>query len=209
MKTITRAVIAAVAGLAIIGDAFLLFIKPHLAQQATSGTGLSLASGDGASASDGSGSVNDSSNSGSTGTDSDTSDGDATDSGSGDSSNAGTSSDSADSSSSSADTDAGANSDTNSTLKDGTYTSVASPNAYGEIQLQVKVEGGKITTITTVKAPTHGRSQSVNAQAIPELTDRAINAQSSDIQFVSGATETSTAFVNSLQDAINQAQNAG
>ncbi|TPF93499.1 FMN-binding protein [Bifidobacterium sp. UTBIF-78] len=199
MKTVTRAVIAAVAGLAIIGDAFLLFVKPHLAQQAASGTGLSLAGGDGASTSDASGSGSASGNSGSTGTDS----------GSGDSSNAGTSSDSADSSSSSADTDAGSNSDTNSTLKDGTYTSVASPNAYGEIQLQVKVEGGKITTITTVKAPTHGRSQSVNAQAIPELTDRAISAQSSDIQFVSGATETSTAFVNSLQDAINQAQNAG
>lgn len=199
MKTITRAVIAAVAGLAIIGDAFLLFVKPHLAQQAASSTGLSLASGDGASASGGNESGSASGNSGSTGTDSS----------SGDSSSAGTGSDSADSSSSSADTDAGANSDTNSTLKDGTYTSVASPNAYGEIQLQVKVEGGKITTITTVKAPTHGRSQSVNAQAIPELTDRAISAQSSDIQFVSGATETSTAFVNSLQDAINQAQNAG
>ena len=192
MKTITRAVIAAVAGLAIIGDAFLLFVKPHLAQQAASGTGLSLAGGDGASSSDGSGSVNGSGNSGSTGSDSDTSDG-------------GT----ADSSSSSAGTDADANNNTGNTLKDGTYTSVASPNAYGEIQLQVKVEDGKITTITTVKAPTHGRSQSVNAQAIPELTDRAISAQSSDIQFVSGATETSTAFVNSLQDAINQAQNAG
>ena len=196
MKTITRAVIAAVAGLAIIGDAFLLFIKPHLAQQAASGTGLSLAGGSGASASNGNGSSSASGNSG-------TSDGSATDSGSGDSSNAGTGSDSADSSNSSADTGSG------NTLKDGTYTSVASPNAYGEIQLQVKVEGGKITTITTVKAPTHGRSQSVNAQAIPELTDRAISAQSSDIQFVSGATETSTAFVNSLQDAINQAQNAG
>ncbi|OZG59850.1 FMN-binding domain-containing protein [Bifidobacterium myosotis] len=199
MKTITRAVIAAVAGLAIIGDAFLLFVKPHLAQQAASGSGLSLASGNDASASGGNESGSASGNSGSTGTDS----------GSGDSSNAGTSSDSADSSSSSADTDADANNNTGNTLKDGTYTSVASPNAYGEIQLQVKVEGGKITTITTVKAPTHGRSQSVNAQAIPELTDRAISAQSSDIQFVSGATETSTAFVNSLQDAINQAQNAG
>lgn len=200
MKTITRAVIAAVAGLAIIGDAFLLFVKPHLAQQAASSTGLSLAGGSGASASNGNGSSSASGNSG-------TSDGSATDSGSGDSSSTGAGSDSADSSSSSADTDT--NTGSGNTLKDGTYTSVASPNAYGEIQLQVKVEDGKITTITTVKAPTHGRSQSVNAQAIPELTDRAISAQSSDIQFVSGATETSTAFVNSLQDAINQAQNAG
>ncbi|PST46065.1 FMN-binding protein [Bifidobacterium callitrichos] len=157
--TITKAAIAAIAGLAIVADAFLLFVKPHLAQSPQSGT-----SGSGSS-----GGANDS----------------------------GTSSGDSSSSASSGE------------LKDGTYTSVASPNAYGEIQLQVTVKGGKITDIATVKMPTHGRSQSVNAQAIPELTDRAISAQSAEIQFVSGATETSTAFVNSLQDAINQSLNAG
>lgn len=166
--TITKAAIAAVAGLAIVADAFLLFVKPHLAQQ---GASSALAQSGSGTASSGSGS-----SAGSNGS-----------SASGDSSSSASSGE----------------------LKDGTYTSVASPNAYGEIQLQVTVKGGKITDITTVKMPTHGRSQSVNAQAIPELTDRAISAQSAEIQFVSGATETSTAFVNSLQDAINQSINAG
>lgn len=191
MKTVARTAIAVLAGLAIIGDAFLLFIKPHLAQQAGV-TGSALASngttssGNGSSANAQSESSTDSDSANST---------DSNDSSNTDSSDTGTDS----ASSGSADAN---------TLKDGTYTSVASPNAYGEIQLQVTVAGGQITTITTVKAPTHGRSQSVNAQALPMLTERAISAQSADIQFVSGATETSTAFVNSLQDAINQSLNA-
>ncbi|KAA8825513.1 FMN-binding protein [Bifidobacterium reuteri] len=191
MKTVTRAAIAVLAGLAIIGDAFLLFIKPHLAQQAgTTGSALAsngtTSSGNGSSANAQSESSTDSNSANSTD--------------SNDSTNSNDSTDSADSSNT--------ESTDSNTLKDGTYTSVASPNAYGEIQLQVTVAGGKITTITTVKAPTHGRSQSVNAQALPMLTERAISAQSADIQFVSGATETSTAFVNSLQDAINQSLNA-
>ena len=191
MKTVTRAAIAVLAGLAIIGDAFLLFIKPHLAQQAgTTGSALAsngtTSSGNGSSANAQSESSTDSNSANSTG--------------SNDSTDSADSADSADSSNT--------ESTDSNTLKDGTYTSVASPNAYGEIQLQVTVAGGQITTITTVKAPTHGRSQSVNAQALPMLTERAISAQSADIQFVSGATETSTAFVNSLQDAINQSLNA-
>ena len=162
---VTRALVALVAGLAVIADAFLLFVKPHLSQQSssasnTNGQSWTSNSSDSSSSNSGGNSSTDSSES------------------------------------------------STATLKDGTYTSVASPNAYGEIQLQVTVAGGKITTITTLQAPSHGRSQSVNAQALPELTNRAIAAQSADIQFVSGATETSTAFVNSLQDAINQSINA-
>ncbi|PJM78372.1 FMN-binding protein [Bifidobacterium scaligerum] len=187
MKTFTRTAIAIVAGLAIIGDAFLLFVKPHLAQQSTS-TGLATAGTE-----SGAGSTN----SNDAGTTDGTSNNSDSASGSNSADSSGTASDSSSDSS-----------DSSSTLTDGTYTSVSTPNEYGEIQLQVKVSGGKITTITTLKVPTHGRSQSVNAQAIPELTERAISAQSADIQFVSGATETSTAFVNSLQDAINQALNA-
>lgn len=167
---VTRTLVALVAGLAVVADAFLLFVKPHLSQQSSSASGTSGQSWTGGS-----------------------------------SANSGNSSNSPNS-----DSNSSANSSESETaaLKDGTYTSVASPNAYGEIQLQVTVAGGKITTITTLQAPSHGRSQSVNAQALPELTNRAIAAQSADIQFVSGATETSTAFVNSLQDAINQSINA-
>lgn len=187
---VTRAIVAAVAGLAVVADAFLLFVKPHLSQY-SSASGASGQLG----GTSGNTSGNDTSSGESSNGSSDTS-----------SSSNGSSSDSSSDSSSSSSSSTGSSADT---LQDGTYTSVASPNAYGEIQLQVTVKGGKITTITTLQAPSHGRSASVNAQALPELTDRAIAAQSADIQFVSGATETSTAFVNSLQDAINQSLNAG
>ncbi|KAB7789932.1 FMN-binding protein [Bifidobacterium leontopitheci] len=155
----TRILVAAVAGLAVIADAFLLFVKPHQ-QTATASQPTTTTSGSGSAQSN-------------------------------------------------ADSSGSADASTVGALQDGTYTSVASPNAYGKIQLEVKVEGGKITSITTLQAPSEGRSQSINAQALPELTSRAISAQSADIQFISGATETSTAFVNSLQDAINQSINAG
>ncbi|PLS30215.1 FMN-binding domain-containing protein [Bifidobacterium margollesii] len=168
--TITRAAVTAIAGLAIIGDAFLLFVKPHQMQGQSAASGATL--GASVSPDDSVGSSPDT-NSGSVGSNNSNNSGTAT-----------------------------------STLADGTYTSVASPNEYGEVQLQVTVKGGKITAINAVSYPNHtDRSQAISAQAIPELADRAISAQSSDIQFVSGATETSTAFANSLQDAINQALN--
>ncbi|KAB8294513.1 FMN-binding protein [Bifidobacterium avesanii] len=158
----TKTLIAVVAGLAVIGDAFLLFVKPH------------LGNGTAGSRSVASGAIGGSSPSPSSGT---------------------ASSEAADS---------------GSALRDGTYTSVATPNEYGEVQLQVTVSGGAITDIAAIAYPNHtNRSQAVSAQAIPQLIDRAISAQSARIQYVSGATETSTAFANSLQDAINQSLNAG
>ena len=200
-STVTRAAVAAVAGLAIVADAFLLFVKPHL-QQSGSGT-ASLAAGQPL------GSTGASGNAGGA----DGADTNAGQSGSGASSESGTASgsDSGTSAGSEASSDASSDTTTSTSgMKDGTYTSVASPNQYGEVQLQVTVKDGRITTVTALTYPNHTqRSQSISAQAIPELSDRAVAAQSSSIQYVSGATETSTAFVNSLQDAINQALNAG
>ena len=179
----TKTLIAIVAGLAVIGDAFLLFVKPHLNADSSASASASEAIGGSSTGTGTGGSASPSANS------------------SADPSAGSSASDSADSG---ADDTAGAG------LADGTYTSVATPNEYGEVQLQVTVAGGRITDIAAIAYPNHtSRSQAVSAQAIPQLIDRAISAQSSDIQFISGATETSTAFANSLQDAINQSLNAG
>lgn len=182
-SSIARGFVAGVAVLAVAADAFLLFVRPQLMQAQSaapsSGGALGASSPSGSSPS-------------ASGADSSSSDSSSSDSSSSDS----TSSDSTSGSQSSA-------------LKDGTYTSVSSPNEYGEVQLEVTVKGGRIDSIVALTYPNHTqRSQSISAQAIPELANRAIGAQSSQIEFVSGATETSTAFANSLQDAINQALNA-
>lgn len=74
------------------------------------------------------------------------------------------------------------------------------------------VAGKKKTTtkvtrkITGVKVPTYpnhtDRSVVINQQAIPVLVQETLRAQSANVDFVSRATDTSEAFVSSLQSAL-------
>ncbi|MCI1913272.1 MAG: FMN-binding protein [Schleiferilactobacillus perolens] len=96
---------------------------------------------------------------------------------------------------------------TSSKLKDGTYTGKSVETEHGPVQLQMTVAGGKISKINVVVFPNEEqRSERINAQALPILQKEALAAQSAKIQQVSGATETSDGFKDSLQNAINQAQ---
>ena len=55
-------------------------------------------------------------------------------------------------------------------------------------------------------SPNHtSRSVVINQQAVPILRSEALQAQSANIQLVSGATDVSQAFVQSLQSAIAKA----
>lgn len=47
----------------------------------------------------------------------------------------------------------------------------------------------------------------INNQAMPMLRSEAIQAQSANVDTVSGATMTSEAFIQSLQSALDQAAN--
>ncbi len=65
----------------------------------------------------------------------------------------------------------------------------------------------KITAATVPVYPDHtDRSIFINQQALPVLIQETIQAQSSNIDLVSGATDTSVAFQQSLQSAILQAK---
>lgn len=93
------------------------------------------------------------------------------------------------------------------TYKDGTYTGDAADAYYGNIQVQVMVSGGKITDVTFLQYPNdRGESVRINSQAMPMLKQEAIQAQSAQVDGVSGATDTSQAFVQSLTSALNQAK---
>ncbi|MGT2932679.1 FMN-binding protein [Streptococcus catagoni] len=95
-------------------------------------------------------------------------------------------------------------------MKDGTYTGQSTSTEWGDVQLQIKVESGKMTAITVLAHPgTEHHSLMVNEQALPIYKKEALQAQSSSIDQVSGATETYKGFIGSLQDAINQAQETG
>jgi uncharacterized protein with FMN-binding domain len=65
----------------------------------------------------------------------------------------------------------------------------------------------KMTSVKVPVYPNHtDRSVFINQQALPTLVQEALQAQSSGINMVSGATDTSFGFAQSLQSAIAQAK---
>ena len=63
----------------------------------------------------------------------------------------------------------------------------------------------RMTNLTATSPDHTSRSVRINEQAIPILTSEALQAQSTNVQLVSGATDTSYAFQQSLQGAIQKA----
>jgi uncharacterized protein with FMN-binding domain len=90
--------------------------------------------------------------------------------------------------------------------KDGTYTGSVADAFYGNVQVQVTISGGNITDVQFLQYPSdRSTSRFINSQATPLLTQEAIQAQSAQVDGVSGATATSEAFIQSLQSALQQA----
>lgn len=94
----------------------------------------------------------------------------------------------------------------NGQYKDGTYTGSVASTKRGDFQVSVEVSGGKITNINMLTQPTEGKSAEINKTAIPTYVQEAIDTQGTDIQLVSGASETYSGFKTSLQNALNQAK---
>jgi len=92
--------------------------------------------------------------------------------------------------------------------KDGQYTGPSVDAFYGNIQVRATVSGGKLTGVQFLQYPNdRSTSLQINGQAMPLLSQEAVQAQSANVDGVSGATQTSDAFVQSLQAALNQAKN--
>ncbi|MCE9541798.1 FMN-binding protein [Candidatus Kaiserbacteria bacterium] len=90
--------------------------------------------------------------------------------------------------------------------KDGTYTGVSAYAYYGQVQVQVKIANGKIADVTFLDYPQdRGTSRQINSYAMSQLTQEAIAAQSANVNGVSGASDTSEAFKQSLTSALSQA----
>jgi uncharacterized protein with FMN-binding domain len=89
----------------------------------------------------------------------------------------------------------------------GVFTGPAVEMEYGPVQVAIDVQGGKITDLKALQYPVdRPRSQFINSQAVPLLRSEVLQAQSANINLISGATFTSQAFANSLQAAIGQEQ---
>jgi len=90
--------------------------------------------------------------------------------------------------------------------KSGTFLGAAYQTRYGAVQVSVTVKNGKITKVTTPVYPTQSfRDQQINAQAIPMLEQEVMQAQSSNINNISGASFTAQGFYMSLVSALGKA----
>jgi len=90
---------------------------------------------------------------------------------------------------------------------DGTYTGDSEGAYYGTVQVEAVVQGGKLAAVNFLQYPSDRRtSQNINNRAMAVLKSEAIQAQSADVSIVSGATDTSTAFQQSLTTALAQAK---
>ena len=98
---------------------------------------------------------------------------------------------------------------TQGTSNRGTYSgqltgsSIQTP--YGPVQVQLTLTSGKITEITVLQIPTGGRDSQITAYAEPQLRSEVLNAQSAQVDTISGATYTSQGYLQSVQSALDQA----
>lgn len=89
---------------------------------------------------------------------------------------------------------------------DGSYTGSAADAYYGSVQVEAIIRNGQLADVKFLQYPnSHSASVYINQQAMPYLTQEAIQAQSANVNGVSGATFTSQAFTQSLASALSQA----
>jgi uncharacterized protein with FMN-binding domain len=89
----------------------------------------------------------------------------------------------------------------------GTISGQAVDTRYGPVQVQVTFAGGRITDVQELQLPDQDpRSSEISSYAGPALAQEAMQAQSAQIDVISGATYTSDGYAQSLQSAIDQAR---
>ncbi|QRP50143.1 FMN-binding protein [Amycolatopsis sp. FDAARGOS 1241] len=88
----------------------------------------------------------------------------------------------------------------------GTFSGQAADTPYGPVQVEITVSGGRITDARVLQVPREsGRDVRINSAAVPQLNQETLQAQSAQIDTVSGATYTSQGYLQSLQSAIDAA----
>ena len=87
-----------------------------------------------------------------------------------------------------------------------TVTGSVAQTQWGPVQVQLSMQGSTISSVTVVQYPNgNPRDDQINSYALPILIQETTDAQSAQIDMVSGATVTSTGYVQSLQSALDQA----
>ncbi|HEY6058350.1 MAG TPA: FMN-binding protein [Candidatus Limnocylindrales bacterium] len=91
-------------------------------------------------------------------------------------------------------------------LHDGQVTGPAIDTRFGAIQVEVTISNGRISDVSALQLPFDlPRSAAISQYVEPILRSEALQAQSAEIDLVSGATYTSLGYGRSLQGALDQA----
>ena len=87
-----------------------------------------------------------------------------------------------------------------------TVTGSVAQTQWGPVQVQLTIRNRSITKVSVLQYP-NGNSRDVEIAnfSLPTLIQETIKNQSSNIDMVSGATYTSTGYIQSLQSALDQA----
>lgn len=91
--------------------------------------------------------------------------------------------------------------------RDGTFRGDAADAYYGNVKVAAVVRNGKLADVQVLDYPSdRGHSIMINDYALPRLISEAVQVQGADVQIVSGATDSSMAFRESLASALSQAR---
>ena len=86
-----------------------------------------------------------------------------------------------------------------------TVTGGVAQTQWGPVQVELTLKGSTITDVTMLQYPSgNPQDDQINSYALPILIQHTLDAQSAQIDMVSGATVTSVGYVQSLQSALDQ-----
>ncbi len=86
-----------------------------------------------------------------------------------------------------------------------TLTGQVVQTRWGPVQVAVALAGDRISGVQVLQEPSgNRRDQEIGAYAFPRLVQETLQAQSAQVDTVSGATYTSQGYLASLQSALDQ-----
>jgi uncharacterized protein with FMN-binding domain len=87
-----------------------------------------------------------------------------------------------------------------------TVTGATAQTRWGPVQIRLTIAAGKITKVAILQYP-NGNSLDLQIAnyAFPRLIQQTISSQGAQVDMISGATYTSTGYLQSLQSALDQA----
>ena len=87
-----------------------------------------------------------------------------------------------------------------------TVTGDVAQTQWGPVQVELTVKAGSVTEVRVLQYPTgNSTDEEINSYALPVLIQETLDAQSAEVDMVSGATVTSVGYQQSLQSALDQA----